>query len=82
VDRIIFNLPGFAVDDPDALAAELDFLLDGYAGERNELPVHKRVAEHFKLSWWSPDLKYRWENNLRTYRQHVLDTARWARWLP
>lgn len=82
VDRIIFDLPGVDVADPNALSAELDFLLDGYAGVGNELPVYRRVADHFKLSWWSPGMKYRWQNNLRTYREHVLDTVRWARWRP
>jgi hypothetical protein len=81
-ERIILDLPGFMVADPAALSAELDFLLDGYAGGRNELPVHRRVAEHFGLSWWSPGMQYRWQNNLRTYREHVLDTIRWAGWRP
>jgi hypothetical protein len=38
------------------------------------------VAEHFNLSWWSPDMTYRWMNNLRTHRDHVLDTIKWAQW--
>nr|WP_294554038.1 hypothetical protein [uncultured Rhodopila sp.] len=37
-DRIMLNFPGFTVADPAALSVELDFLLDGYPGWRNELP--------------------------------------------
>jgi hypothetical protein len=65
---------------PEALAAELDALLDGYAGWQLEVPVHKRVAGHFNLAWWSPDMKYRWMNNLRSYREHILDTIKWVQW--
>lgn len=70
------------VADPDVVAAELDALLDGYVGWPEQLPVHKRVATHFNLSWWSADMKYRWMNNERTYRDHVLDTIRWTQWRP
>lgn len=62
------------------LASELDALLDGYAGWEEELPVHKRVADHFGLAWWSPEMKYRWMNNLRTYRIFTLDYIRWTAW--
>jgi hypothetical protein len=81
-ERIVTDLPGLAVADPVAISAELDSLLDGHAGWRNELPIHRRVAEHFRLAWWSPEMKYRWQNNLRTYREHVLDSIRWAGWRP
>ena len=67
---------------PETVAAELDALLEGYTGWQEEVPVHKRVADHFKLAWWSPDMKYRWHNNLRTYREHILDTIRWVQWRP
>ena len=66
----------------ETLSDELDVLLDGYAGWQEEVPIHKRVANHFKLSWWSPDMKYRWWNNLRTHREHILDTIRWVQWRP
>jgi hypothetical protein len=61
-------------------SAELDTLLDGYVGWQEELPVHKRVATHFGLSWWSPDFKYCWMNNYRTYREYTLDYIRWVQW--
>ena len=67
---------------PFDCTAELDALLDGYAGWQEELPVHKRVADHFALSWWSPDMTYRWMNNARTHRDYVLDYIRWVQWRP
>ncbi|MGD0107008.1 MAG: hypothetical protein ABSC06_23660 [Rhodopila sp.] len=66
----------------EVVAAELDALLDGYVGGHEEVPVHKRVAGHFNLSWWSQDMKYRWANNQRTHRDYILDTIRWAQWRP
>lgn len=66
----------------ETLSAELDILLEGFVGWQEEVPVHKRVASHFQLSWWSPDMKYRWWNNLRTHREHILDTIRWVQWRP
>jgi hypothetical protein len=67
---------------PETLSAELDTLLDGYAGWQEEIPVHKRVANHFKLSWWSPDMTYRWMNNVRTHRDYTIDTIRSVQWRP
>ena len=66
----------------ETLSAELDTVLDGYAGWQEELPVHRRIANHFNLSWWSPDMTYRWMNNLRTHREYVLDYIRWVQWRP
>ncbi len=82
LDQVLGRLPPEIAADPAVLAAELDFLLDGYAGWRNELPVHRRVAEHFGLAWWSPDFRYCWQNNKRTYREHVLDSIAWVAWRP
>lgn len=59
---------------------ELGRLLDGFVGWQEELPVYKRVANHFGLSWWSADLKYCWMNNYRTYREYILDYIRWVQW--
>lgn len=70
------------IADPDVLSAELDAMLEGYAGWQEELPVHKRVAEHFKLTWWSADMTYRWMNNQRSHREHIIDTIRWTQWRP
>jgi hypothetical protein len=82
VDQVLGRLPPETGADPDVLSAELDFLLDGYAGWRNELPVHKRVADHFGLAWWSPEFRYCWQNNKRTYREQVLDSVGWVQWRP
>ena len=78
IDQVAGRLPA----EIGVLEAELDFLLDGYAGWRHELPVHKRVAEHFGLAWWSPEFRYCWQNNKRTYREHILDIVRWVQWRP
>lgn len=80
VDQVLDDDPVRDVATPETLSHELDMLLEGYRGWQEEVPVHKRVAEHFKLSWWSPDMTYRWKNNLRTHRDHVLDTIRWTQW--
>jgi hypothetical protein len=80
VDQVLDDGLVRDVATPEALSRELDVLLEGYRGWQEEIPVHKRVAEHFKLSWWSPDMTYRWMNNLRTHREHVLDTIKWAQW--
>ncbi len=80
IEQILLLPPIEALVSPDDWTGELDALLDGYCGWSEELPVHKRVAEHFGLAWWSAELRYRWANNLRTYREHTLDYVRWAPW--
>lgn len=82
VDQVLDDGLVRDIATPETLAAELDALLDGYAGWQEEVPVHKRVAGHFNLAWWSPDMKYHWENNLRTYREYILDYIRWVQWRP
>ncbi|HEX4365490.1 MAG TPA: WcbI family polysaccharide biosynthesis putative acetyltransferase [Rhodopila sp.] len=82
VDQFLDDALVRDIATPETLAAELDALLEGYAGWQQEVPIHKRVADHFNLAWWSPDTKYRWENNLRTHREHILDYIRWAQWRP
>ena len=67
---------------PETLAGELDALLDGFVGWQEELPVHKRVAKHFGLAWWSEDMKYCWMNNRRSHRDYILDYIRWVQWRP
>jgi hypothetical protein len=67
---------------PELVAIELDALLDGFTGRREELPVHPRVAAHFGLSWWSPDMKYRWMNNLLSHQDYVLNVIKWTPWRP
>jgi len=70
------------IASPETLSAELDALLDGYVGVQQEVPVHKRVASHFNLSWWSADMRYRWMNNRLTHREYILDMIKWAQWRP
>jgi hypothetical protein len=59
---------------------ELDALLEGFVPWDVELPIHARVARHFDLRWWKPDMRYRWFNNYRTHRQYILDYIRWVPW--
>ncbi|HVY15872.1 MAG TPA: WcbI family polysaccharide biosynthesis putative acetyltransferase [Rhodopila sp.] len=64
----------------ETLAAQLDALLEGFTPWDTELPIHPRVARHFGLAWWRPDMTYRWFNNHRTHRQYTLDQIRWTQW--
>lgn len=64
----------------DVLREELDALLEGFVPWDVELPVHPRVARHFGLNWWTPEMTYRWFNNYRTRRQYTLDYIRWVPW--
>ncbi len=64
------------------IARDLDAVLDGYTGPREQVPVHPRVAAHFGLAWWSPDMQYRWMNNLLSQRDHVLNVIKSAPWRP
>jgi hypothetical protein len=82
VDQVLDDASVRDIATPETVAGELDALLEGYAGWQEEVPVHKRVADQFSLAWWSPDMKYRWENNLRTYREYILDYIRWVQWRP
>jgi hypothetical protein len=63
-----------------AVRRELNALLQGFVPWDVELPVHARVARHFDLRWWTPDMTYRWFNNHRTLRQYILDYIRWVPW--
>ena len=53
--------------------AELDALMRGYVGHREELPVHPLVARHFQLAWWSPSVTYRWFGNRLGFKDYILD---------
>ncbi len=68
--------------DPAAVVTDLDRLLEGYVGRREELPIHPRVARHFQLGWWREDIIYRWANNRYGFRDYVIDYIRWAPWRP
>ena len=67
---------------PDVLSAELDVLLQGFVGWREEWPVQKRVAAHFGLTWWSPDIKYRWHGNRYSGLHQMINYIRWNQWRP
>jgi hypothetical protein len=64
------------------LLADLDAVMEGYVGPRQELPVHPLIARHFKLAWWSPNQMYRWHGNRMTHRDYILDYIKWAPWRP
>ena len=64
------------------LAGDLDTVMEGYRGPREELPVHPAVASHFGLAWWHPDLTYRWFGNRLSFRDYTLGYMRWAAWRP
>ena len=81
VARGILDLPEIRmVADAAAVHKELDAILEGFVPWDVELPIHARVARHFDLRWWKPDMRYRWFNNHRTYRQYILDYIRWVPW--
>jgi len=64
------------------LRQELDFLLTGYLGRREELPIHPHVARHFGLVWWQPGMRYRWFGNHWTFEEYALHYIRWTPWRP
>ena len=71
-----------ALCDPAMLRQELDFLLTGYLGRREELPIHPQVAQRLGLAWWHPGMRYRWQGNRWTFEDYVLRTIRWTPWRP
>ena len=68
--------------NPAAVVTDLDHVLEGYVGRREELPIHPRVARHFQLGWWREDMVYRWANNRYRFQEYVIDYIRWAPWRP
>jgi hypothetical protein len=67
--------------DAATLRIALDRLTRGWIGSRQELPVHPRVAIHFGLQWWAPDLRYRMLGNKFTLRDYIVRYIRWSPWL-
>ena len=67
--------------DSGTLRTALDRLMQGWLASRQELPVHPRVARHFGLEWWSPDLRYRMLGNRFTFRDYIIRYIRWSPWL-
>jgi hypothetical protein len=82
IGQLVSGSPIEALCDPAALRRELDFLLTGYLGQRQELPIHPRVARWFGLAWWQPGMRYRWYSNHWTFEEYVLHTIRWIPWRP
>ena len=66
----------------DALATDLEAVTQGFAGRREELPIHPRIAKHFGLGWWKPGHKYRWHANSVTFEEYIAHYIRWAAWRP
>lgn len=64
------------------IMADLDRLMEGFVGRREELPIHPKVAKHFKLAWWNPDHIYRWHANSVSFNDYIVDYIRWAAWRP
>jgi hypothetical protein len=71
-----------SVAELGALLLELDGLMQGYAGQREELPIDPRIASHFQLAWWTPAQTYRWFGNRVGFKDYMLDYIRWAAWRP
>jgi len=69
-----------AFDLDDARAA-IDHITRNWSASRQELPVHPRVAAHFGLAWWSPDLRYRIHGNRFTFRDYIIRYIRWSPWM-
>ncbi|MGA3399258.1 MAG: WcbI family polysaccharide biosynthesis putative acetyltransferase [Acetobacteraceae bacterium] len=80
--QLVTGSPIEALCDPAKLRRELDFLLTGYLGRREELPIHPHVARRFGLAWWQPGMRYRWHSNHWTFEEHALRYIRWTPWRP
>jgi len=82
VEQLVAGSPIEALCDPATLRRELDFLLTGYIGRREELPIHPHVARRFGLAWWRPGMRYRWHSNHWTFEEYTLRYIRWTPWRP
>ena len=66
----------------EQLTEALDRLTSGWHPAPRALPVHPRVARHFGLRWWTPDMVYKIRGNDLTFRDYTLRYIRWSMWLP
>jgi hypothetical protein len=82
IDQLVATPPIRAIAEPADLARELDFLLSGYVGHWQELPIHPHIARHFGLQWWQPGMRYRWFGNSWTFEEYALNYIRWNPWCP
>ncbi len=80
--QLVDGSPIEALCEPATLRRELDFLLTGYLGRREELPIHPHVARQFGLAWWQPGMRYRWLCNRWTFEEYALRYIRWTPWCP
>ena len=79
----MLEAPEFHALAPRArLTDEIVAATEGYVGRREEVPIHPAVAEHFGLTWWNPDMAYRWHGNRLTLKDWILDYIRWNEWRP
>ena len=67
--------------DRDAALAGLDRLTLGWCAHGRAVPVHPRVARHFGLTWWSPDMTYELGRNRFAFREYIIRCMRWSPWL-
>jgi hypothetical protein len=82
IGQLVAGSPVEALCNPATLRRELDFLLAGYLGRREELPIHPQVARRFGLAWWRPGMRYRWHSNHWTFEEYALRYIRWTPWRP
>lgn len=80
IDRLVALPAIHALIDASELTGDLDQLMEGYGGQREEVPIHPGVGRHFQLAWWSPEMRYRWHNNRYGFRDYIIDYIRWAPW--
>lgn len=80
--ELVTGSPIEALCDPVKLRREVDFLLTGYLGRREELPIHPHIARQFGLSWWHPAMRYQWHSNHWTFEEYVVRYIRWTPWRP
>lgn len=67
--------------DLNAMQAAVDHVTRNWSVSRQELPVHPRVAAHFRLGWWSPETRYRILGNRFTFREYIIRYIRWSPWM-
>jgi hypothetical protein len=82
IAQLVTGSPIETLCDPAQLQQELSFLLTGYIGRREELPIDPHVARRFGLAWWHPGMRYRWRSNHWTFEEYALRYIRWAPWRP
>ncbi len=80
--QLVAGSPVEALCEPAKLRRDLDFLLTGYIGRCEELPIDPRVARRLGLAWWDPGMRYRWHSNRWTFEEYALRCIKWTPWRP